>query len=332
MKPTFACIISILAIPVFAQNNRAPAKSALPMHTARLGDLQTSVTAARIASSQDIAEYGLHPRAGYNVALVFLRVKNAAQYPACASLDEWLVVKEGYVYPDFVTFGGRLKPPQMSGLLPTDESSGVFAFEIKAGTSPDSLKLVRGTVAENVCVQFQHRETPVIGPESVRLPLSGLPLSLGPLQDLRPQLTQEQLAPPELPAKELPPVPVLTPSQSKSDVEAVPNEPVITQNDGRPVFRPGQKGITYPSCLYCPEPQYTSEARAAKIEGVVSLQVIIQPDGHATNIQIVKGIGHGLDERAVEAVRRWRFKPAIGPNGMPVATITPILVNFKLLF
>ena len=331
MKPAFACIISILVTPVFAQNNPAPAKSALPMHTARLGDLQTSVTAARIASSQDIAEYGLHPRAGYNVALVFLRVKNVAQYPACASLDEWLVVKEGYVYPEFVDrFGGKI--PQLSGLLPTDESSGVFAFEIKAGTSPDSLKLVRGIIAESACTQRQHRETQITGPETVRLSLSGLPISRGPLPNPRPQSTQEQLAPPELPVKELPPVQVLPPSESKSDVESVRSEPVITQNDGRPVFRPGQKGITYPSCLYCPEPQYSDEARAAKIQGVVSLQVIIQPDGHATNIQIVKGIGYGLDERAVEAVRRWRFKPAIGPNGTPVATITPIEVNFKLLY
>jgi len=218
----------------------------------------------------------------------------------------------------------------LSGLLPTDESSGVFAFELKAGTSPASMKLVRGTIAENVCAQFQHRETQITGPESVRLSLSGLPVSVGPLPKTRVQTSQEQLAPPELPQKELQPVPVVIPSQSKSDVETERSQPVTTQNSGSP-FRPGQKGISYPSCLYCPEPQYTSEARAAKIEGVVGLQAVIQPDGLATNIQIVKGLGYGLDERAVEAVRRWRFKPAIGPNGTPVTTITPILVNFKLL-
>lgn len=100
---------------------------------------------------------------------------------------------------------------------------------------------------------------------------------------------------------------------------------------GGGAFRPGTGGVGYPSCLYCPEPQYSEDARKAKFQGIVVLQVIIQPDGHATNIQVVKGAGLGLDEKAIEAVRMWRFKPAIGPNGTPVATITPIEVNFRLL-
>jgi periplasmic protein TonB len=100
---------------------------------------------------------------------------------------------------------------------------------------------------------------------------------------------------------------------------------------GGGAFRPGTGGVGYPSCLYCPEPQYSEDARKAKFQGIVLLQVIIQADGHATNIQIVKGAGLGLDEKAIEAVKTWRFKPAIGPNGTPVATITPIEVNFRLL-
>jgi len=100
---------------------------------------------------------------------------------------------------------------------------------------------------------------------------------------------------------------------------------------GGGAFRPGTGGVGYPSCLYCPEPQYSEDARKAKFQGIVVLQVIIQADGHATNIQVVKGAGLGLDEKAIEAVRTWRFKPAVGPNGTPVATITPIEVNFRLL-
>ncbi len=100
---------------------------------------------------------------------------------------------------------------------------------------------------------------------------------------------------------------------------------------GGGAFRPGTGGVGYPSCLYCPEPQYSEDARKAKFQGIVVLQVIIQPDGHATNIQVVKGAGLGLDEKAIEAVRTWRFKPAIGPSGTPVATVTPIEVNFRLL-
>jgi periplasmic protein TonB len=100
---------------------------------------------------------------------------------------------------------------------------------------------------------------------------------------------------------------------------------------GGGAYRPGTGGVGYPACLYCPEPQYSEDARKAKFQGIVVLQVIIQPDGHATNIQVVKGAGLGLDEKAIEAVRTWRFKPAVGPNGTPVATITPIEVNFRLL-
>jgi TonB family protein len=99
----------------------------------------------------------------------------------------------------------------------------------------------------------------------------------------------------------------------------------------QPVFHPGKDGVGYPNCLYCPEPQYSQEARDAKFQGIVVLQVIIQPDGHGTNIQVVKKAGLGLDERALEAVRSWTFKPALGPDGKPVATVTDIEVNFRLL-
>jgi TonB family protein len=95
-------------------------------------------------------------------------------------------------------------------------------------------------------------------------------------------------------------------------------------------YRPGTGGVGYPSCLYCPDPQYSDDARKAKFEGSVALQAIIQADGHATNIQVVKGAGLGLDEKAIEAVRSWRFKPAVGPNGASVPTIAPVEVDFHL--
>jgi len=107
--------------------------------------------------------------------------------------------------------------------------------------------------------------------------------------------------------------------------------PGIDGGTGNGYFHPGTGGVGYPSCVYCPEPQYSEDARKAKGQGTVVLQVVIQPDGHATDVEIVKGPGLGLEEKAVEAVRTWRFKPALGPNGKPVATITPIEVDFRLL-
>lgn len=60
------------------------------------------------------------------------------------------------------------------------------------------------------------------------------------------------------------------------------------------------------------------------------LNVTITADGRATDIHIAKGPGLGLEEKAIEAVRTWRFKPALGPNGRPVAVYIPIEVTFRL--
>jgi TonB family protein len=96
-------------------------------------------------------------------------------------------------------------------------------------------------------------------------------------------------------------------------------------------FHPGVGGVTYPSCTFCPDPEYTKEARAKRIEGTVVLQAVIQPNGRATNIVVVKTPDPGLAEKAVESVSRWRFKPARGEDHEPVAVIVPIEVTFRLL-
>lgn len=93
----------------------------------------------------------------------------------------------------------------------------------------------------------------------------------------------------------------------------------------------GSNGYGVPSCLYCPRPEYSDEAVKAKYQGVVVLRVVITPDGRAINPQVVKGIGLGLDEKAIEAVRNWRFKPAMGPDGRATPVITLIEVTFRLL-
>jgi periplasmic protein TonB len=65
-----------------------------------------------------------------------------------------------------------------------------------------------------------------------------------------------------------------------------------------------------PSCAYCPYPTYTDDARHGKVQGTVTLVVLVGADGRAQDVRIVKGIGFGLDERAVETVRGWKFVPA----------------------
>lgn len=85
-----------------------------------------------------------------------------------------------------------------------------------------------------------------------------------------------------------------------------------------------------PTLAYKVEPQYTEEARAEKITGTVLLYIVVEPNGVASNIKLLHGVGFGLDEKAVEAINQWRFKPGTN-NGVPVAVEAQVEVNFKLL-
>ncbi len=96
------------------------------------------------------------------------------------------------------------------------------------------------------------------------------------------------------------------------------------------IARPGVGGVTVPACVYCPSPSFTDEARAAKFNGSVVLQVVVTADGRAENISVVRKAGYGLEENAIETVKTWQFRPATGPDGSPVATIVPIEVTFRI--
>jgi TonB family protein len=96
-----------------------------------------------------------------------------------------------------------------------------------------------------------------------------------------------------------------------------------------PVGPPGH-GVRAPTCAFCPRPEYSDQARQSRFQGLVELNVVVQADGRPGKIELVSGPGLGLDEKAIEAVRTWRFSPAIGPNGKPVAVLIPIEVQFQL--
>jgi len=79
-------------------------------------------------------------------------------------------------------------------------------------------------------------------------------------------------------------------------------------------------------------PEYTEEARQARIEGEVVLQADIDVDGLPRNIRIIKPLGHGLDKKAIECVRdEYRFRPAFTLDGAPRAMRTNISVEFRLM-
>jgi TonB family protein len=88
-------------------------------------------------------------------------------------------------------------------------------------------------------------------------------------------------------------------------------------------------GITAPRVIYKIDPEYTEEARAAKIAGSVLLSVVVGTDGLAHDINVVRGIDAGLDHNAAHAVQQWHFQPG-AKDGEPVAVQAQIEVNFKL--
>ena len=88
-------------------------------------------------------------------------------------------------------------------------------------------------------------------------------------------------------------------------------------------------GVSAPRTVYAPDPEYSEEARKAKYQGTVMLWVVIGPDGRVHDMKVVRPLGLGLDEKALEAVKQWKFEPA-RKDGQPVAVQVNIEVNFRL--
>ena len=78
------------------------------------------------------------------------------------------------------------------------------------------------------------------------------------------------------------------------------------------------------------EPEYSEEARKARHQGTVILAIDVDETGHATNIRVMHGLGLGLDEKAIQAVMRWKFRPALSGD-RPVTAPATVEVSFRLL-
>jgi len=96
----------------------------------------------------------------------------------------------------------------------------------------------------------------------------------------------------------------------------------------RPVMHLGG-GVSAPVLRYAPNPQFSDDARAAKIQGVAIVGLIVDENGKARNVHIVRPLGHGLDEKAMEVVEQYRFTPAMY-KGKPVPVEINIEVNFRM--
>jgi TonB family protein len=107
-------------------------------------------------------------------------------------------------------------------------------------------------------------------------------------------------------------------SANSDDVDA-------TYNPARIV--PGAS-VSQPQVIYAPDPEYTDEARSAKYEGICVVALIVDAQGKPQHVRIVRPLGMGLDEKAVDAVKQYKFKPALY-RGRAISTPIRIEVNFK---
>jgi TonB family protein len=87
--------------------------------------------------------------------------------------------------------------------------------------------------------------------------------------------------------------------------------------------------VSAPVILYAPNPEFTDEARRAKYSGVVLVSIIVDTQGIPRNLHVVHPIGMGLDQKAIAAVKKYRFKPAM-KDGQPVPVKIGIEVNFRI--
>lgn len=114
-------------------------------------------------------------------------------------------------------------------------------------------------------------------------------------------------------------------AQPKPSPSATPTPEAKATSD---VYTVGD-GVSAPTLLHKVEPEYTEEARLAKYQGTVLLSVVIDPNGTATNIKVVHSPGLGLDEKAIEAVQKWTFRPGF-KDDKPVKVGAIVEVDFRL--
>jgi periplasmic protein TonB len=101
-------------------------------------------------------------------------------------------------------------------------------------------------------------------------------------------------------------------------------------NTGGGTPNAGSGGYGEPACYYMPKAEFTDEAVKVKVQGSVELTAIVTAEGRVADPHVAKGLGFGLDEKALEAVRTWRCTPARGPDGKPAAVRVVIEQTFSL--
>ena len=130
------------------------------------------------------------------------------------------------------------------------------------------------------------------------------------------------------------PEPLAPPREAVTPVVLVDTDLVLGLPEAPPDPRPAGPmrvggDVLPPVKRHAPPPRYPEIARAARIQGTVQLEAVIDATGAVTELRLVKGLPLGLDQAALDAVRRWRFEPATY-NGKPVAVLYNLKIRFRL--
>jgi protein TonB len=105
--------------------------------------------------------------------------------------------------------------------------------------------------------------------------------------------------------------------------------PPAGSNSSDELFQVGGH-VSAPVPIFEPEAEFSDEARRAKYQGVCLVALIVDAQGIPQSVRVMRGLGRGLDEKAVEAVRKYRFKPAMLNGRTPVSVPVNVQVNFRL--
>jgi periplasmic protein TonB len=105
--------------------------------------------------------------------------------------------------------------------------------------------------------------------------------------------------------------------------------PGLDRGIGGSVYTAGVGGVSDPIPIVSPEAEFSDEARRSKYQGICMISVIVDAHGYPQNPRVTRSLGMGLDEKALEAVQKYRFKPAT-KDGKPVAAMITVMVNFRL--
>jgi len=188
---------------------------------------------------------------------------------------------------------------------------------------------------------------------------------VAPIEGRNPQFANTPIAPPMVPLIVQPKLPaesaidIRLPDDSSMPNIGVHNSPNVTLNSDGPgsrtgigwganggdgpgsgnrgwgpgggdgVYYPNQRGVVVPTLISAPEAEFSDEARRQRYQGVCMVALIVDTHSNPQNLRVIRTLGMGLDEKALEAIRRYRFKPGT-KDGKPVPVLITVRVDFNL--